>query len=385
MELKVLQILPELESGGVERGVIEISTFLAEKGIESYVASSGGSLVKTLKDHGVHHIKLPLKSKNPFVILWNSLRIKYYIEKHKINIVHGRSRAPAWSAYLACIMTGARFVTTFHGNYDTSHPLKRFYNSVMLRGKIVIAVSNYIKKHIETRYHKIGKDVVVIHRCADLEVFDPSKINSRSIKEVKDQLQLPNYENLILLPNRISRHKGHIPFVNALNLIKKQKFTALIVGHCSENHIEYRREIQKTIDDYGLSDRVFIREKVSDMASLYSLASVVVCPSQVPEPFGRIIAESFAMGKVVVATACGAHSELIEDGKTGYLCKVNDSYAMAEKIEVALKLSEPARNEIVNAAKAEVSQKYTLERMCKETLKVYKQLFKDYEEEFGDI
>lgn len=384
MELRVLQVLPELESGGVERGVIEVSSYLAEHNIGSYVASSGGKLASQLKELGVNHVRLPLKTKNPFHILWNSLRLKHYIEKHKINIVHGRSRAPAWSAYLACLMTGARFVTTFHGSYDTSQPLKRFYNSVMLKGQIVIAVSNYIKKHIETRYHHKTDNVKVIHRCADLDFFDPKTVTPERVAKLKEELNLPSYDNLILLPNRISRHKGHIPFVNALNLIKKHKYTALIVGHCSENHSEYRLEIQKTIEDFGLENRVFLRDKVSDMPALYSMASVVVCPSVVPEPFGRIIAECFAMKVPVVATACGAHNELIAHEETGFLCKPSDSFSMSEQILKALNLTKQQRDTITSAAYKEVTSKYTLEKMCSSTLKVYQKLFKDYEEEFGE-
>jgi glycosyltransferase involved in cell wall biosynthesis len=377
MDIKVLQVLPELESGGgVERGVIEIASFLNNEGIDVLVASNGGKLVEKLKDENITHFKLPLNSKNPFKILLNALRLKKIILENDINIVHARSRAPAWSAYLSCLLTKAKFVTTFHGTYDTSNPLKRFYNSIMLRGSKVIAVSNYIKKHIETRYHYISDDIVVIPRCADLEYFNKGKVSAKRVQALLKELDFTQAKDskIVLMPARFSRHKGHEYFINALNLIKKENFQAIIIGKCSINHLSYKGEIQAAIDKHKLTDKVKILEATSDMPALYSIADAVVVPSQLPEPFGRVTTESFAMEVPVIATRVGASPEIIENNVDGFLTSVNDCSELAEKLKYLFHLKPTERSKITAAALKKVKDQFSLEKMCQSTVEVYKSI-----------
>ena len=190
-EPRVLQVLPELNQGGVERGTIDIANALVDSGYSTFVCSFGGKLVAELEKLNVTHIKLPVHSKNPITIIKNIFKLKDIIKQNEINIVHARSRAPAWSSYFACWLTGCNFVTTFHGAYGAEHSLKRFYNSVMLRGKRVIAISNFILKHIETRYRCNTDRISVIHRGVDLKYFDPELVDKKRIEDVKKILNVP--------------------------------------------------------------------------------------------------------------------------------------------------------------------------------------------------
>jgi glycosyltransferase involved in cell wall biosynthesis len=372
---KVLQVLPELNQGGVERGTIDIARALKAEKLDNYVCSHGGVLVKELEKISVPHFKLPVHSKNPITIIRNIFRIKDIIKKYNINIVHARSRAPGWSAYLACQLTGCKFVTTFHGVYSGDHALKRWYNSVLLRGERVIAVSNYVVKHIETRY-RIGLNrIKVIYRGVDLKYFNPKKVTKERIEKIREEIGLGDFSGkVILITARISRKKGHMYMLNALKYLNNVKYKFVIVGLATNQHLQYVKELEQAIESFGLKDKVLMHAPVSDVPALYSIADVVVSPKSEPEAFGRTIIEAQAMNKIVVATKMGAPVEIIEKGKTGFLVSQNDPSAMTEVLKKIFKMDNKKIKEITKAAHDKLLLNYTLDHMCSQTIATYREL-----------
>jgi glycosyltransferase involved in cell wall biosynthesis len=373
-EPRVLQVLPELNQGGVERGTIDIANALVDAGYSTFVCSFGGKLVSELEKLNVTHIKLPVHSKNPITIIKNIFKLKDIIKQNEINIVHARSRAPAWSSYFACWLTGCNFVTTFHGAYGAEHSLKRFYNSVMLRGKRVIAISNFILKHIETRYRCNTDRISVIHRGVDLKYFDPELVDKKRVNDVKKILNVPLNGKIILMPARVTRLKGHLYMLEALKYLKDQDFTFLIVGTTTDKHYEYKKEIERTIIAYGLKDKVSIHSAITDVPALYSLCDIVVCPTITAEAFGRTITEAQAMEKLIVATRIGAPVEIIEDGKTGFLVSPQDPSDMTDLLKKLFKLDAKTQDKIIKSAKLKVQKEFSLHKMCSETLNIYKEV-----------
>ncbi len=373
-KINILQVLPELNYGGVEIEAVTIAKYLAQKGHGSFIASNGGVLLQELKQPGITHFKMHLSSKNPIKILMNAFRLVKLIRINNIDVIHARSRAPAWSAYLACRATNTGFVTTFHGVYGSGNPLKRWYNSVMLKGYSVIAISNFIKKHIETRYHFISERLKVINRGVDLNKFSPDKVSKNSIKEVKKQLGCTLKGKVILLPARFTRLKGHLYLLSALKYIKKIEYTCIMVGTHSDRHIKYVQEIENAIKEYGLQSNVFICQAIGDMPALYSLSDIVVSSSIEPEAFGRTVIEAQAMGKIVVATSLGASNEIIDNEKTGFLVSSTNSYELAKALQDVLSLKEKEYLKIQTSALNKVKKQFSIDGMCEQTLSVYKEL-----------
>jgi glycosyltransferase involved in cell wall biosynthesis len=381
----VLQVIPDFNSGGVERGTFEIASYLQKHKVKNFVCSNGGSLVSSLKEIGGKHIRMSVHSKNPIVIILNAIRLYKNIKEKQIDIVHARSRAPAWSCYLACLLSGRKFVTTFHGAYSASHPLKRFYNSIMLKGQRVIAISNYIKKHIETRYHFTSPNLVVIERGADLNYFNPDNLDKTRIESIKKELglsELDPKEKLIILPSRFTRLKGHLYLIKSLKYLTTKKFKCLMVGKAGPAQSDYLNEIKQAIREYKLEDKIIIKdEAISDMPALYSIADLVVSSSVEPEGFGRTIVEAQAMRRIVISTNIGAPQDIIEQGKSGFLVPTSDASTFAESIEKALNLKKEQAKEITDYAHKLVSKKYSLDLMCKNTLKLYQKIFDEHEGE----
>lgn len=373
-KLSILQVLPELESGGVERGAVDVAKATIESGNKSFVCSNGGKLVERLEKLGAKHFKLPVHSKNPITMILNVFRIKKIIQENNIDILHARSRAPAWSCYFAAKLTKVKFVTTFHGAYESSHTLKRLYNSVMLKSDKIIAVSNFILKHIETRYRKSSENIEVIHRGVDLDSFSSSAVTKARINEMKKSLGVELKGTVIIFPARVTRIKGHLFFLNALKYLKKRNLTCIIVGNVSEKHIEYLQEIEDTIKNYGLAEKVFIRPAVTDMPALYSISDIVVSTSSTPEAFGRIIIEAQAMDKIIIASRLGAPVEIIDDGVTGFLVSHTDPSEMLDVLQKVMDMSDQEKQKIIKAAKARLIKEFSLKQMCDKTIALYKKL-----------
>ena len=370
----VLQVLPELEMGGVEIGTTEIAEALCAHGIKNFVASKGGRLVHELDKLGVQHFTLDLKTKNPFKIRRNAKKLAEIIKENGINIVHARSRAPAWSAYWAAQEAGVHYMTTYHGTYGLGpFGLKKFYNRVMTYGERVIAISNHIRKHLIDNYIIDQNKIRLVHRCVNTLRFNPDSVTqARKINMIKEY-NIPEDKPVILLGGRITHWKGQHLLIKALAKMQTQNFYCIIAGD-EQGREAYLAYLKKLAEKYGLSSRICFHGKVLDMPALMSVSSVIVSAAIEPEAFGRISVEGQAMGKIVVASNIGGSLDTITDGVTGKLFESNNPYSLAEALDWDLSRSETERKEIVEAGFKNVKDNFTKEIMCDKTIAVYKEL-----------
>ncbi len=367
----VLQVLPAIDAaGGVERGTLEIAAAIADAGGRSLIASAGGSQEHDVKRAGAEHFTLPLASKNPLVMRANVGRLARLIEAQGVDIVHARSRAPAWSAYFAARRAGARFVTTFHGTYSAGNPLKRRYNSVMTRGQRVIAISGFIAGHVRRVYGVKASNIRVIHRGVDLTRFDPALVGAERIVTLSDQWRLADGMPVVMLPGRLTRWKGQTVFIKAISRLGRRDIRCLLVGS-DQGRDGYRGELEALVDKQGLNEIVRIVDNCKDMPAAYMLTDVMVSASTDPEAFGRVIAEAQALGRPVIASDHGGARETVIEGETGWLTPPGDEVALAAAIDRVLGLSERARNVLAVKAAANVRDNFSLEAMRAKTLAVY--------------
>ncbi len=372
----ILQVVPSLFSGGVERGTIEVAKMLKEVNYNVIVISSGGILVNELTRHDIPHIYMNSNSKNPFTIWQNAKLLAEIIREHKVDIVHVRSRAPAWSCYMAAKATGAKFLTTFHGVYNISNFLKRFYNSIMLKGEKIIAVSHFVKQHILSNYKIDDNKIIVIHRGVDYHHFDPKNINEENLQKYKKKYDIPTDVPIILLPSRMTSWKGHLSLVEALSKLKHRNFYCLMVGDLSK-HPSFTARVKSLINSLKLQSKIQIFGNESNMFGLYAISDLVISASIEPEAFGRTIAEGQAMEKIVIATNIGGSIETIIDTQTGFHVKPNDSDDLAEKIEYCLSILNTHEGvRVQKAARQAVIDNFSLELMLSKTFDLYNQMLK---------
>lgn len=370
----VLQVLPALgTAGGVERGTLDLAKALVAAGWRAVVASAGGPLVRELERAGAVHVTLPLASKNPLVMMRNIGRLRQVIAEHRIEIVHARSRAPAWSAEAAAKRQGAHFVTTFHGTYAADTRWKRHYNAVMTRGERVIAISDFIAEHMLQTYEMDAAKIRVIHRGVDLQQFDASFVSAERIASLAAQWRVPVDRHIVLLPGRLSSWKGHTLLIEALARLHRRDLFAVLVGLGKERSA-LRDEIEGAIVRYGLEDSVRLVDDCRDMPAAYMLADVVVTPSTRPEAFGRVAAEAQAMGRPIIAADHGGARETIVRHMTGSLVAPGDAAALADAIVNVIGLDAAAREALAREAVAHVRKHFTNEAMCANTIAVYEEL-----------
>jgi glycosyltransferase involved in cell wall biosynthesis len=369
----VLQVLPALETGGVERGTVDVARAIAEAGWTALVASRGGPMVREIERAGGEHIELPVDSKNPLVIWRNIDRLTTLVRERRVDILHARSRAPAWSALAAARRTGTAFVTTFHGNYADGNPFKHWYNTVMARGDLVIAISRFIAEQLETRYGVDPARIRVIERGIDTRLLDPTAINPKRVIQLATQWQLPDDRPVVMLPGRLTRWKGQTVLIEALSRIDHDACRCILVGS-DQGRSAYVTELENAIVRHGLGDVVRIVGHCRDMAAAYMLADVVVSASTEAEAFGRVIAEAQAMGRPVIAADHGAARETVIPGVTGWLVPPGDASALADALREALALDSAARATLASQAIQHVRDNFTRELMCYRTLAVYREL-----------
>ncbi|MBP3346442.1 MAG: glycosyltransferase family 4 protein [Alphaproteobacteria bacterium] len=370
----VLQVLPEVETGGVEVGTVEVASELQKHGIKNFVASQGGRMVYDLDKLKVPHFTLPLKSKNPFTMRKNARALEKIIRDNGVNIVHARSRAPAWSAYWAAKRAGVKFVTTFHGTYGLGPwGIKKIYNKVMTYGERVIAISNHIKNHILQNYKADESKIRLIHRCADIERFSPAAVTQeRMINKIKEY-NIADDKPVLLLPGRITRWKGQHLLIEALAKMKNRNYYCIITGD-SQGRQHYMDYLEELVRKYKLEDRVGFFGRYSDVPALMMIANVVLSTAIEPEAFGRISIEGQAMGKIVVASDIGGTLDTVVDGKTGKLFKSNDAQSLADALDWALGLSAAETEKIGKAGIENVRANFTKQIMCGKTIEVYKEV-----------
>ena len=367
----ILQVLPSLRGGGAERGAVDVAAAVVAAGGIALVASAGGPMVRELDRVDAQHIELPLDSKNPFVIRANARRLVKLIRQHRVDIIHARSRAPAWSAMLAARRTGCRFVTTFHGAYKIGGRLKQRYNAVMTKGDRVIAVSDFIADHIRANYAIDPERLRVIHRGVDLRLFDPERVTAHRVVQLAQKWRLADGVPVVMLPGRLTRLKGHRVLIEALARIRDRELICVMVGS-GHGRSAYRRELEGLIGNLGT--RVHFAEVCGDMPAAYMLADVVISASISPESFGRTIAEAQAMGCPVIASDHGGAHEQLADAPMAWLVPPGDPVALADAIVAALDLSNGERAELARAAIANVRGRFSNGVMCAKTLGVYWEL-----------
>ena len=382
----VLQVLPSLDvgGGGVERSAIDVAEALVLAGKKVVVASEGGRQVYELERRGAKHIELPLSSKSPFVIRQNINRLRDVIAREGIQLVHARSRAPAWSAHAAAAASGVPFMTTFHGTYNFGTGffgnLKKKYNAIMTRGDAVIANSQFIADHIAANYDVPAARVHVIPRGIDTARFDAEGFNVNRIIELASRWRVPDGNAIVMLPGRLTRWKGQLLFVEALAWLKSRmgpddfRVTGLLVGS-DQGREAYRRELEECIYENGLGGDIRIVGHCADMPAAYMMSNVVVSASTDPEAFGRVVAEAQAMGRPVVVADHGGASEQVIEGVTGWRFTPGDPQAMAEALEIALAIGDNARALLAECAAEHVRANFAKSGMCAATLRVYADLF----------
>ncbi|TVQ53027.1 MAG: glycosyltransferase [Rhodobacteraceae bacterium] len=373
--LTVLQVLPRLDLGGVERGAVEIARAVAEAGGRAIVASAGGRLEGRLAAAGVEHVFGPFASKGPLTILSNARRLETLIAAEDVDVVHARSRAPGWSALIAARRTGRPFVTTWHGVYGGRGPLKRLYNAVMAKGRPVIAVSGFIAEMVAERHGVPPDQIVTIPRGADMAAFSEEAVSAaRAIAVATDWGLVEDPRPVALLPGRLSRWKGQEDFVEAAARLKARRgpdFLAMIVG---DDGGAMGERLLRRAEALGALDVVRVAAACDDMPAAYKLAAVVVSASTAPEAFGRVAVEGMAMGRPVIATDHGGARETVEHERTGWLYPPGDVAALAEALDRALSLDASARAHMGMAGRARVANLFTVSAMQQRTLAVYERV-----------
>ena len=381
-KIKVLQVIPKLGYGGAEVGCYDLAHYLTENNCSSYIVTSGGELLKYVNKKKVKIIKLPVHSKNPILMFLNFLILTFIILLKNISIVHARSRAPAWSCLLATKITNRKFVTTFHGTYNFSNPIKKFYNSVMLRSDLIIAGSNFIFSHINENYSEYlnpKKKFLVIFRGINTEYFDPKAVKQTEELKLISDWEIQKDKKLILLPGRLTSWKGQEMFIESLNLANKelqdQNFFAVILGSDQGRNV-YKKKLLRLVEQYRLNNQVKFVDYCKHMPSAYKISNIVVSSSIEPEAFGRISVEAQSMEKPIIASNIGGSKETIINDKTGFLFDSGNSISLSKKIVEVLQLDETTLKSLGNEGRKNVIKKFNIEKMCISTYSEYKKLIK---------
>ncbi|MDX2101975.1 MAG: glycosyltransferase family 4 protein [Alphaproteobacteria bacterium] len=370
--ITILQVLPALSIGGVERGTIDIAQAIMAEGGRALVASAGGRLVPELERCGAKHITLPLDRKAPWSVLTNRARLARVIREEGVDVVHARSRAPAWSALWAARHTGVPFVTTYHGTYSANTRLKRWYNSVMARGDRVIAISDFIASHVAASYPETDGRLVTIARGIDLDAFDPMAVRPERVIRLATEWRLADGAPVVMLPGRITRWKGHTVAIEALAALGRPDVQLVLVGE-DQGRAAFSAELASLVRARGLEGQVRFVGPCRDMPAALMLADVVISASIEPEAFGRVAAEGGAMGRLVIATDHGGARETI-GVDAGWLVPPGDPAALSAALADALDTDAAERLVIGRRARAHVAARFTRAAMQAATLRVYADL-----------
>ena len=378
--IKVLQVIPKLGYGGAETGCYDIAHYLPENKCESFIVTSGGQLTKFIDKEKVRLIRLPVHSKNPLLIFLNSIFLVAIILFFNISIVHARSRAPAWSCLIATKLTRRKFVTTFHGTYNFSGKLKKFYNSVMVRSDLIIAGSNFIFSHIKENYSELltlKKKFLVIFRGINVDYFDPSSKLEEDEKKLLTKWEINKEKKIILVPGRLTSWKGQEMLIEAVNLTKVElgyeAFHLVILGSDQGRDL-YKKKLIRITEQYRLTNQIKFIDHCKDMALAYKVSDIVISPSIEPEAFGRVAVEAQSMEKLIIASNIGGSNETIIGEKTGFLFEAGDSSALSKRIIQAITMDEISLKLIGKEGRKNIIKKFNVEKMCFSTYSEYKRL-----------
>ena len=378
--INVLQVIPKLGYGGAETGCYDIAHYLPENNCKSFIVTSGGELTKFIDKKKVKLIRLPVQSKNPILIFFNSIILIGIILFFNITIVHARSRAPAWSCLLATKLTGRKFVTTFHGTYNFSGKLKKLYNSVMVRSDLIIAGSNFIFSHIKENYSELltlKKKFLVIFRGINVDYFDPSSKLEEDEKKLLTKWEINKEKKIILVPGRLTSWKGQEMLIEAINLTKVElgyeAFHLVILGSHQGRDL-YKKKLIRITEQYRLTNQIKFIDQCKDMALAYKVSDIVISPSIEPEAFGRVAVEAQSMEKLIIASNIGGSNETIINEKTGFLFEAGDINSLSKKIIQAITMDESSLKLMGKEGRKNIIKKFNVEKMCFSTYSEYKRL-----------
>ena len=380
-KIKVLQVIPRLGYGGSETGCYDLAHYLVENDCSSYIVTSGGELLRYVNKKKVKVIRLPVHSKNPILMFFNSLILIFIILFFNISIVHARSRAPAWSCLLATKVTRRKFVTTFHGTYNFNGFMKKFYNSVMLRSDLIIAGSNFIFSHINENYSKylinLKKKFLVIFRGINTDYFNSNIIKQLEENKLISFWNIDKNKKLILLPGRLTSWKGQEMFIEAINLVNKEidpeTFNVVILGSDQGRKI-YKQKLLRLVEQHRLANQVKFIDNCKNMPVAYKISDLIVSSSIEPEAFGRVSVEAQSMEKPIIASNIGGSKETIINDKTGFLFEAGKPASLSKKIIEVLQLDETTLKSLGNEGRKNVIKKFNIEKMCFSTYLEYKKL-----------
>ena len=380
-KVKVLQVIPRLGYGGAETGCYDLAHFLPEQDCKSFIVTSGGELLKFINKKKVKVFRLPVHSKNPFLILFNSIMIFFIILFYNINIVHVRSRAPAWSCLLAAKLSFTKIVSTFHGTYNFSNRIKKFYNSIMIRTDLVIAGSNFIFSHINENYGdfflKKKRKLLVIFRGINTNYFNPQKILPRQLDKFYKQHDIDRNKFIILLPGRLTPWKGQKIFIEAIKLLYEKSdipsFEAILLGSDQGRNV-YKKQLIDLVLQYRLNKIIKFIDHCEEMPVAYSSANLVCSCSYEPEAFGRVSVEAQSMQVPIIASNIGGSKETIIENKTGYLYKNKDPVDLANLIASVMQTKYNVLKSFGIEGRKNVLKKFDVDKMCQSTFTEYKKL-----------
>jgi len=378
--IKVLQVIPKLGYGGAETGCYDIAHYLPENNCKSFIVTSGGELTKFINKDKVKLIRLPVHSKNPLLIFLNTILLIAIILIFNITIVHARSRAPAWSCLFATKLTRRKFVTTFHGTYNFSSKIKKFYNSVMVRSDLIIAGSNFIFSHIKENYSEFlgpKKKFLVIFRGINVDYFDPSTKLEIEEKKLLQKWDINKEKKIILVPARLTAWKGHEMLIEAINLVKielgYEAFHVVILGSDQGRDL-YKKKLIRLTEQYRLTNQIKFVDNCKDMALAYKVSDIVISPAIEPEAFGRVAVEAQSMEKLIIASNIGGSNETIIDEKTGFLFEAGNMNSLSKMIIKAITMDDLSIQLIGKEGRKNVIKKFNVEKMCFSTYSEYKRL-----------
>ena len=377
-DFTLLQVVPELETGGAEQTTIDVARAVIAAGGKALVATRGGRMTARLEADGARLAQMPVQSKNPLVMLGNAARLVDLIRGEKVSLVHARSRAPAFAALWAARTTHTPFVATYHGVYKAQSNLKRWYNAIMTRGDLVIANSGYTREHIIAEHRIAPEKIVAIPRGVDLDRFNPSWVTPDRTEVLRAAWGVPDTDRRtkFLLAGRLTRIKGHLTVIEAATRMKAQgrsDFLILFAGD-DQGRTDYAEELAKAIADAGLTEQIRLVGHCDDMPAAFMLADVAILPTTVPESFGRTAVEPQAMGRPVIASAHGGTLETVVDGITGWLVPPGEPAAWATAMVRVMDLGPGKRAEIGQAGMNRVRQHYRVDVMCEATLAAYERV-----------
>ena len=373
----ILQVIPTLNISGAEQGCFDVANYLTKNGFTSNVITSSGYRIDQLEKNGSIVSKIPVHSKNPVTIIFNIFRILKIVEKNNINIIHARSRAPAWSCYFVAKIARIKFITTFHGTYNFNNKIKKFYNSIMLRSDYVIAISEFIYNEIKTKYTYSKKNISIISRGINIKHFDPSNTDHKKVENFLKNLNIKKDSIKLVLPGRVSGWKGHKIAIEAMTYLRDKSskdFVLLLVGPA--DNLKLKNNLLRKINELKLENIVKFIGPSKEMDLVYSTADIVLSCSTDPEAFGRIPVEAQAMGKVIIASNHGGHTETIINGISGFL------YPPLNPTELAKSIIKVISNEIYLDEQYKIKRRqiildnFTDLNMCQKTLEVYNKVLR---------